>query len=90
MKRNELEYRHNLDQIDAERERRDRERVRQEAYEEGYAEGFEQGILVGEIQVAQQWLRLPVTSRESLFALTNEDLERLNRDLLRRLVGTSA
>jgi len=30
MRRNELEYRHNLDRIDAERERRYQERVRQE------------------------------------------------------------
>jgi flagellar biosynthesis/type III secretory pathway protein FliH len=85
MSTSESEYLHNRERCEAERERRYWERAHQqmlaEAYEEGYAEDLKLGRLVGEIEVLQEWLGLPVRDAEELFALSIEELEQLLSEL---------
>jgi hypothetical protein len=44
-------------------------------YERGFQEGIEIGIRIGRINVCERLLKLPVTPRENLLAMSFHDLD---------------
>jgi hypothetical protein len=59
--------------------------ARQVGFDEGHEKGIEEGALIGRIQLLQQLLVQPETSREELNRLPEQQLTQMEESLKRQL-----